>query len=70
MRTVPTDLTARTAGCSDIVQINRIAQLQPCCGQRLLELRIDRQQARVAKVSIGKWLLHHGIKNAYGIGPS
>lgn len=70
MCAVPMDLTARKTGCSDIVQINRIPQLQPCCGQRLLELRIDRQQARVAEVSMGKWLLHHAIKNAYGIGLS
>jgi len=51
MCTVPMDLTARTTGCSDMVQINRIPgdfpQLQPCCGQRLSELRIERKQARV-----------------------
>jgi len=74
MCTVPMDLTARTTGCSDIVQINCVTsdfpQLQPCRRQRLLELRIDRKQARVAEVSIGKRLLHHAIKNAYEIGLS
>jgi hypothetical protein len=42
-------------------------QLQPYCGQRLLELQIEGKQAKVAEVSGGKWVLHHAIKNALGI---
>jgi hypothetical protein len=71
---VPMGLVARTTGSSDIVQIDCIhrdsPQLQPSCGERLLELRIERKQARVAEMSIGTWLPHQAIKNANEIGQS
>jgi hypothetical protein len=61
MCTVPMGLIARTTGCNEIVQIDCIhsdpPQLQPSCGQRLLELRIWIKQARVAEVSIVTWQL-------------